>query len=87
MEGYRTVDNEMKNHVVYRSIYEMFQLLSDHRMFIEMKLCWEFPIEVRDNDDEGFLCIHYEILAKLSEKMPLIISWLRSLIISPIERH
>jgi hypothetical protein len=39
LEGYRAVDNERKHPVVYRAFYELFQLLVDHRMIIEMKLC------------------------------------------------
>ena len=69
MEGYRAVDNEENNPVVYRSFYELFQLLVDHRMIIEMKLCWEFLTEVQEKDDEDFLNIHYETVAKLFEQM------------------
>jgi hypothetical protein len=69
MEGYRAVDTEEKNPVIYRSFYELFQLLVDHRMIIEMKLCWEFLTKVQDNNDEDFLNIHYETVAKLFEQM------------------
>ena len=69
MEGYHAVDNDEKNTVVYRAFYELFQLLVDHRMIIEMKLCWEFLTKVQDNDDEDFLNIHYETVAKLFEQM------------------
>jgi hypothetical protein len=41
----------------------------DHRMIIEMKLCWEFLTKVQDNDDEDFLNIHYETVAELFEQM------------------
>ena len=69
LEGYRAVDNEEKNHVVYRSFYELSQLLIDHRMIIDVKLCWEFLIQVRENDDEDFSTIHYETVATLFEQM------------------
>jgi hypothetical protein len=39
-------------------------------MIIEMKLCLEFLTKVQDDDDEkGFLNIHYETVAKLFEQM------------------
>jgi hypothetical protein len=40
-------------------------------MIIEMKLCWEFLTKVQDNDEEDFLNIHYETMAKLFEQMPV----------------
>jgi hypothetical protein len=69
MEGYRAVDNEAKNPVVYRSFYGLFQLFVDHRMIIEMKLCWKLLTKIQDNADEDFLNIHYETVAKLFEQM------------------
>ena len=43
MEGYRAVDNEEKNPILYRSFYELFQLLIDHRREIRLEIPRQSP--------------------------------------------
>lgn len=59
------LDIEEKNPVVYRSFYETFQLLIDHRVETLLRI----RAQVQHNDDEDFLGINYETVPKLFEQM------------------
>ena len=72
MEIYRTIDEQMTNSMVYRSFYELFQLLIDqHKMIVNLDFCWEFLSQVKETNQDEFLILHYETVTKLFKRIPI----------------
>ena len=67
MSIYRTIEQD--NILIYQTFYEIFQLLIDHKMVVDMNLCYEFLTMINRNENEEFLKIHYETVFKLMKQI------------------
>ena len=66
MNVYRTIEN--KNYLIYQTFYEIFQIFIEHKMIIDMNLCWEFLTMIKTNENQEFFQIHYETVLKLMKQ-------------------
>lgn len=66
MDVYRNIDhNEIKDYLIYEIFYDIFQLLIDHKMIIDINLCYEFLNLSKMNENDQFLKKHYETVFKI----------------------
>lgn len=72
MDIYRAMDhNQHTDYLIYEVFYEIFQSFIDHKMIIDMNLCYEFLTMVKTNENNEFLKIHYETVFKLMKQVSI----------------
>ncbi|CAF5113701.1 unnamed protein product, partial [Rotaria sp. Silwood1] len=70
MNVYRTINsNNINNYFIYEIFYEIFQLLIDYKMIIDINLCYEFLTIIKINKNNEFIKIHYETVFKLMKQI------------------
>ncbi|CAF3023094.1 unnamed protein product [Rotaria socialis] len=68
MDIYRTLDHyQIKDYLIYEIFYGIFQILIDHKMIIDINLCYEFLTMINVNENDEFLKMHYETVFKLMQ--------------------
>ncbi|CAF3686081.1 unnamed protein product [Rotaria sordida] len=69
---YRTINhNNINDYLIYEIFYEIFQLLIDHKMIIDIDLCYEFLTIIKINEYNEFLKIHYKTIFKLMKQITI----------------